>query len=247
MSKSNNTPVVSTPKKVGIKQKNKELIEKLLKASEELEERKLEWEEDAEDKISFAKARLTQIEPFFAMLLFYLPTYPCYFIPTMATDGISLLYNPEFVSQTILRKDVLFVLLHEIEHIFLKHNIRGPIRSVDVKAIFEHHQKQKEKGVKDIFMDDHIEEMKHILKEWNFACDYVINDHIIKDTNIKATKKLKKLLLQIDKYHNKTSEWVYDDIKTKRDPSKDANKQGVEISIGDILPVGMGGEGITEA
>ena len=56
----------------------------------------------------------------------------------------------------------------------------------DAKAIFEHHQKQCEKGVKDIFQDEHVEDMKHILKEWNMAADYVVNDHIISSTNIKA-------------------------------------------------------------
>ena len=247
MSKSTKKPKTTPSKKAGLKQKNKKLIEKLLKAAEELEERKLEWEKDAEDKISHAKARLMEIEPFFAMLLFNLPTYPCYFIPTMGTDGTSLLYNPEFVSQKILRKDVLFVLLHEVEHIFLKHNIRGPIKSVDAKAIFEHHQKQLEKGVKDIFQDEHVEDMKHILQEWNMAADYVVNDHIISSTNIKASKQLKDMLCHNKAYHDKTSEWVYEKIKTERDPKKDSGSNDGDMGIGGILPVGMGDGTITPA
>lgn len=225
---------------LGSKDKARKFIKDLLKQAEEREERKPQWEEEAEDRISYAKSRLMQIEPFFAMLLFKLPTYPCYEIPTMATDGISLLYNPEFVACTILRKDVLFILLHEIEHIFLKHNIRGPIKSVDVKAIFTHHAKQKQKGVKDIFMEEHIADMEHILKEWNFATDHVINNHIKNNTKIGVTKKLKKAILCDPKWNDQTSEHVYEKIKTKR-KSDPANKNdGNAMGIGGILPVGFG-------
>ena len=243
MSKSKK-PKTTPQKKVGFKKNNKKLIDELLKSAEELELRKVEWEKDAEDKISHAKSRLMEIEPFFAMLLFNLPTYACYQIPTMATDGTSLLFNPEFVSQKILRKDVLFILLHEVEHIFLKHNVRGPIKSVDAKAIIKHHQKQQESGVKDIFQEEHIKDMEHILGEWNQACDYVINDHILTDTRVTITNKLKKRMLLNKDYKDKTSEWVYKQIKTDRDPDKDVNG---DMGIGGILPVGMGGEGITEA
>lgn len=239
-----NTASISSKTKKGYKKKARELIKKLQESAEKLGEAKVEWEKEGAEKISMAKSRLMQLEPFFAMLLFKLPAYPCYAIPTVSTDGSVILYNPQFVHEHMLRKDVLFTLLHEIEHVFLKHNTRGPIKGVDAKAIMKRYLKSKESGVKDVFMDDHIEEMKHVLSEWNKAADYVINDHIFNNTNIQPTKKFKEKLLYNKQYTDKTSEYVYKKIKTKRDPKK---QEEFDVGIGGILPVGFGGEDMSEA
>jgi len=223
-----------------VKSKAKKLFKDLLKKAQERQEASERWETDAEEKISYAKSALMKLEPFFAQLLFRLPTTPCYDIPTMATDGKSLVYNPEFISQTLIRKDVIFVLFHEIAHIFFKHNIRGPIRSVDAKKIFEEYVKNKDRGVKDIFMDAHVGEMQHILKEWNYATDHIINNHIFTNTKIKPSKKLKEGLQCDPKFIDKTSEYVYDKIKTKYDPSKDQSQE-IDMGIGGILPFDLGG------
>jgi len=229
------------------KEKTKDFIKKMLKMADEHEERKLEWEKDSDEKISYAKARLMEIEPFFAMLLFRLPTFACYQIPTMATDGLSLLYNPGFVSQELLRKDVIFVLLHEIEHIFLKHNVRGPIKFVDAKALLEKQMERKDKKVVDIFQDSHIVQMKHMLEEWNIAADYVINDHINTNTSIQASKGLKKNIRFSKQFTDMTSEEVYRKIKTDPPEGEQDPSQGAlgDIGIGGILPVGFGD--LTEA
>jgi len=164
----------------------------------------------------------------------------------MATDGTVLLYNPVFVGKTLLRKDVIFVLLHEIEHVFLKHNIRGPIRHVDAKKVLEDYAKLQKKGKKDIFTEAAIAEMKHILKEWNNAVDYVVNDHISNNTSIKPSQSLIDGGMCMSKdYVDKTSEYVYDKIKTEYDPKEDNKGQGAtsgsgDFGIGGILPVGLG-------
>ena len=234
-------------KKVNPKKRVINTLEDLLKQAEDSNQRKVEWEKIAEERLSYAKSRLMAIEPFFAMLLFKMPTHVCYQIPTMATDGTVLLYNPEFVSQQILRKDVIFILLHEIEHVFLKHNIRGPIRSVDAKKVLEDYAKLQERGKKDIFTEQLLDEMKHILKEWNKAVDYVVNDHIVSNTTVKPSQGLLDSGMRLsDDYKDKTSEYVYDKIKTKYDPKKDEGGAGMpgggkdDFGIGGILPVGLG-------
>jgi len=233
-------------KKAVPKDRVKKIVDNLLKMVGERDKKMLEWEKEADARISYAKSCLMKIEPFFAMLepffamlLFKLPAFVCYQIPTMGTDGLVLLYNPEFVANKMLRKDIIFILLHEIEHIFLKHNIRGPIRFVNAKKIMEEYSKFKKDGKTDIFVENDIAEMKHILKEWNFAADYVINDHIFNNTKIETSKKLKKTLLLDSKYTDTTSEKVYKDIKTDYDPDAE-NKQEFDFGIGGIFPVGLG-------
>jgi predicted metal-dependent peptidase len=211
----------------------------------EASERKHEMEEKAEEKISRAKAKLMQLEPFFAMLLFKMPTYPCYQIPSMGTDGTLLLYNPEFVSEVLLRKDVMFVLLHEVMHVFFKHHFRGPIKAEEAKKMFERLKRLTEKGKKDIFLEDGIENIKHKMKEWNFATDYTINGHIIE--NIPQVPHSKELdpggkvgLLYKRELSGTTSEKVYDEIKTPYDPDADPGSDDMGMGIGGVLPAGLG-------
>lgn len=213
-------------------------IQDMLKETLKQVKRMPEVEKKAEEKISVAKSRLMQQEPFFAMLLFKMPVYPNYDIPTMATDGTILLYNPFFVADKLLRKDVFFVLLHEIEHVFLKHNIRGPIKARDANKLFKRRQEMAKRKIKDVFFDQHLETIQHKLKEWNYATDYVINGHI-KDTlgiphskaleaeenPMKAREKAKNdktwIGMKYDpKWTDKDSEFVYKKIKTDKPDGK---------------------------
>ena len=234
--------------------KIREHMEKML----ELQERLPELEADAEDKISRAKAKLMQIEPFFAMLLFKLPTMPNYQIPTMATDGTMLLYNPIFVSEKLLRKDVIFVLFHEICHVFWKHNLRGPIKASLAKKMFDRLLDMKNRGIKDQFFDEEIERTQHKLKEWNFATDYTINGHAKQNTKIQHTKAMgpdgEMKLLYDEKLTDMTSEAVYDKIKTKYQPTECSQCNSTKgkgepcpngcdesgMGIGGVLPMGLG-------
>jgi predicted metal-dependent peptidase len=226
------------------RKKMKKIIEGLLKEASDLQKRLPEIEQIAEEKISVAKSRLMQVEPFFAMLLFKLPTFPCYQIETMSTDGLMLLYNPIFVSDKLLRKDVLFVLLHEICHIFFKHNVRGPIKARDAEKVLKKQSLNKDK--KDKALDKEVARIKHVMKEWNFATDYAINNHIREHLNLSFSKELEKMMLYDEKYKNMTSEQIYDKIKT--DPQSDGGKGNgkgkgdgeINMGIGGVLPLGIG-------
>jgi predicted metal-dependent peptidase len=218
-------------------QKVADKLKEALKAAEKLEQRKPQLEKIARDKISYAKTRLMQLEPFFAMLLFKLPAVPCYQIPTMATEGTHILYNPVFVAEKILRKDVLFVLLHEIEHIFFKHHIRGPIKAADAQKLFDSYTKQQQQGVKDIFVEDRLNRIKAIHKKWNKATDYVINWNIKHDVKLPMSEKLEAGGLCLDeKFKNKTSEQVYKELDDEDDPNDGSPAGG----IGECLPIGIG-------
>ena len=85
----------------------------------------------------------------------------------------------------MVRKDVKFILLHEIYHVFLKHHIRGPIRMVNFKKLVDAYMRSKKRtGKTNTFLEKDMQEAKHILKEWNYATDYIINDSCANVVNI---------------------------------------------------------------
>ena len=73
----------------------------------------------------FQKARTALVldHPFFGSLLFRLKDRECRSIPTMATDGLSLFYNPEFV-ETLNAATLAGTLAHEVMHPALHHHVR---------------------------------------------------------------------------------------------------------------------------
>ena len=220
------------------KEKVRDFIKDQLKQAEEFNQRRPEIEAEAEDRISYAKTKLMRAEPFFAMLLFRMPSYPNYQIERAATDGSALLYNPIWVAEGILRKDITFVLFHEIAHVFWKHCTRGPINSVNASAILERQAALKRDGKTDVLLDAEVGRMKHVLKEWNYATDYVINNHAVEEAGIPISESLKKECLFNSSYADMTSENVYDKIKTPYDP--DADDDGLDLGIGGVLPAGFG-------
>src|SRR5579863_850637 len=71
------------------------------------------------------KARTTLLldHPFFGTLLFRLGGKASRSVTTMATDGVSLFYNPEFVD-TLNAAELAGVLAHEVMHPALQHHTR---------------------------------------------------------------------------------------------------------------------------
>ena len=74
-------------------------------------------------RIQKARTALLLDHPFFGTLLFRLKGVECRSIPTMATDGVSLYYNPEFVD-TLTTATLAGVLAHEVLHPALQHHLR---------------------------------------------------------------------------------------------------------------------------
>jgi predicted metal-dependent peptidase len=74
-------------------------------------------------RIQKARTALLLDHPFFGALLFRLKGQECRSIATMATDGVSLYYNPEFV-EALNSAELCGVLAHEVLHPGLHHHVR---------------------------------------------------------------------------------------------------------------------------
>jgi predicted metal-dependent peptidase len=74
-------------------------------------------------RIQKARTALLLDHPFFGSLLFRLSGRACCSIQTMATNGVSLFYNPEFVD-TLNAAELAGVLAHEVMHPALQHHTR---------------------------------------------------------------------------------------------------------------------------
>ena len=80
-------------------------------------------ETPAEVRIQKARTTLLLDHPFFGSLLFRLKGRENRAIPTMATDGVSLYFNPAFVD-TLNSATLAGVLAHEVMHPALHHHLR---------------------------------------------------------------------------------------------------------------------------
>jgi predicted metal-dependent peptidase len=74
-------------------------------------------------RIQKARTALLLDHPFFGTLLFRLGARPCRSIATMATDGTSLFFNPDFVD-TLSMAELAGTLAHEVLHPGLQHHTR---------------------------------------------------------------------------------------------------------------------------
>ena len=83
----------------------------------------MRYETPAAVRIQKARTTLLLDHPFFGSLLFRLKGREQRSIPTMATDGVSLYYNPEFVD-TLNSATLAGVLAHEVMHPALQHHLR---------------------------------------------------------------------------------------------------------------------------
>lgn len=75
---------------------------------------------NAKERMGTSRARLLLQQPFYGVLLSMTDFTPETVIPTMATDGARVYYNPEFV-MSLSEDEVYGVLLHEISHCIYLH------------------------------------------------------------------------------------------------------------------------------
>lgn len=83
----------------------------------------MKYQTPTELRIQKARTALLLDHPFFGSLLFRLKGRESRSIATMATDGVSLYYNPEFV-ETLNPATLCGVLAHEVMHPGLHHHVR---------------------------------------------------------------------------------------------------------------------------
>lgn len=76
---------------------------------------------NAAEKMGKKRARLLLQQPFYGVLLSMVDFIPETSIPTMATDGAKVYYNPEFVMNELTDDECFGVILHEISHCIYLH------------------------------------------------------------------------------------------------------------------------------
>jgi len=74
----------------------------------------------AKERVGNSRARLLLQQPFYGVLLSMMDFIPEGALPTMATDGAKVYYNPQFVMD-LTEDEVYGVLLHEISHCIYMH------------------------------------------------------------------------------------------------------------------------------
>lgn len=82
-------------------------------------------------KLSKAKARLMLNHPFFATLLMRTEIVVSDEVPTAATDGSHIYFNPDFLEQCSI-EETMTVLAHEVGHDSLLHSLRLGLRNHDL-------------------------------------------------------------------------------------------------------------------
>lgn len=75
------------------------------------------------DKLTTAKTNMMTKHPFFAMLVFPMECIEAPWCPTMATDGTSIFYSPEWVD-TLSTEELVGVMMHEVLHAAWLHPYR---------------------------------------------------------------------------------------------------------------------------
>lgn len=78
---------------------------------------------DATTRITKARIRTMVKEPFFGSLLLGLDMEEVRWCETAATDGVRIVYNPDFIN-TLSDPELDMVLAHEVLHVVFKHHLR---------------------------------------------------------------------------------------------------------------------------
>jgi len=83
-----------------------------------------EYKNRAWRKFQMASIMMNGNYPFFADLLYTMRVLMTYRVPTMATDGYRLMFNPKFVLEELDKDELVFVITHELMHCILNHMTR---------------------------------------------------------------------------------------------------------------------------
>lgn len=86
---------------------------------------------DAQMKVSRAVTRLVVKHPFFGSMCLSINVKSEDDIPTMCTDGKSILWSPSFVD-TMDQEETVGVMAHEVLHIVFKHHLRRGVRDPEL-------------------------------------------------------------------------------------------------------------------
>ena len=77
-------------------------------------------------KIMKGRINLMVSNPFLSTVLMSMPAKATTQIPTAATDGRSIMYNPEFMNQYD-KDEIKFIFAHEVMHVIMEHMLRAEV------------------------------------------------------------------------------------------------------------------------
>lgn len=149
-----------------------------------------------------AKSLLLKNVPFWGLIAMSIPLVeePLESMPTMATDGMHIFYNPDFV-KTLNRDELIFGLAHELNHVIKAHvgdNSRLFARESISMSEFMQNSEYQEKA-----------------RIWNCAADYVNNDELVLSNIGRKITTIE--ILHDEKYRGWTTEEVYDHLMENPD------------------------------
>ncbi len=132
-----------------------------------------------EKKLKKAKIDMILNQPFFAIITLGLPVNENCEIPcAMATDGLSIVYNPNLLEDSS-KEDLIYYFAHEVSHIIYLHHLRRGNRNVMVVTCGNRTCKETScKRQAQKCSNGKYEEQQYSL--WNVATDLTING-LLKD------------------------------------------------------------------
>lgn len=84
-----------------------------------------------EQKFTKALMSLKKAKPFYYSVLVAMGNIPTYEVPTMGVSINKLYWNPNFVCEIGI-EEIIFILMHEVMHVVMKHNVRAGNRDHDI-------------------------------------------------------------------------------------------------------------------
>lgn len=195
----------------------------------EVQEQILEKVEKGRKRMEVVRTTITYLDPFFAHLMFKIPTQETFKIQTAATDGKRILYNPLFFEDLADVKECMFVFVHEILHVIFCHSLRFQqlLKQYEAK-----HGKANANALHSVF---------------NKAADYIINP-ILKAFGYKLPTGNHEGLYN-EKYAGRTVEDLFWELlkeqKDKNQKGQGNDEQG-DGGSGDSQGLGGQGSGGTE-
>ncbi len=166
--------------------------------------RKDTWnDEDSYNDLIVSKAQLLKDYPFWGILGMSIVCVevddPS--LPTLATDGMHVFYNPKFIT-SLTKGERVFAFAHELMHGLLEH-AGSDSRALSYLGInMERLMKEGDKAK--------IEEAQKKLQLWNFAADFIVNDGLVEAHVGEFIKTIQ--ILHNDKYRGWAVEEVYEDL-----------------------------------
>jgi len=185
-------------------------------------------DEDAYNEMIVAKARMLKDLPFWGILALTVKLVEVDEIPTLATDGIHVYYNAEFVKK-LTRGERVFAMAHEIYHCLYEHAGKNT-RAMSYIG-FNPSERDPAK----------VADIRDKLALWNYAADFIVNDGLVEARVGEFIKSIG--ILHDEKFRGWAVEEVYEHFQQNpNEVPKNAQTMDTHIEV-EVVPDDEMGEG----